>query len=68
MPATGKADVAGLWVALAERSTEQWQALPGIAGGRAQALRAFFSHPQVHALAARLAQAQVQGFDVPGPE
>jgi DNA ligase (NAD+) len=57
-------DVDGLsgWAALSHRGAADWQALDGIAAGRANQLVAFFSHPDVRALAARLHAAGVQGF------
>jgi DNA ligase (NAD+) len=57
-------DVDGLpgWAALSHRGAADWQTLDGIAAGRANQLVAFFSHPDVRALAARLHAAGVQGF------
>lgn len=54
------------WATLAERSVHQWQALPGVGSVRARALHAFFSHPQVNALAQQLAELGVAGF-TPSP-
>lgn len=50
------------WVTLADRSTEQWQDLPGVGPTRAEALRDFFNHPQLSALAQELAELDVAGF------
>lgn len=57
-------DAGGLsgWAALSSRGAADWQALDGIAAGRANQLVAFFSHPDVRALAVRLHAAGVQGF------
>ncbi|MFC5436503.1 NAD-dependent DNA ligase LigB [Rhodanobacter umsongensis] len=58
------ADTDGLssWAALSDRGAADWQALDGVEAGRAHQLVAFFSHPQIRALAARLHVAGVQGF------
>lgn len=50
------------WQQLARQERDQWQALPGIGALRAQQLQAFFQDPQVTALAAQLAAAEVDGF------
>lgn len=50
------------WSVLASRDLEHWQARPGIGPGRAAELLAFFRHPEVVALARRLAQAGIDGF------
>ena len=57
-------DVGGLsgWAALSNRGAADWQALDGIAAGRANQLVAFFSQPDVRDLAGRLHAAGVQGF------
>jgi DNA ligase (NAD+) len=57
-------DVGGLpgWTALSNRGAADWQALDGLAAGRANQLVAFFSQPDVRAMAVRLHAAGVQGF------
>ncbi|WP_017463098.1 NAD-dependent DNA ligase LigB [Dyella ginsengisoli] len=50
------------WATLASRSEAQWQAQPGIGAVRAHRLHAFFRHPEVMALAARLHEIGVAGF------
>jgi DNA ligase (NAD+) len=50
------------WTALSVRGAADWQALDGIAAGRANQLVAFFSQPEVRAMAGRLHAAGVQGF------
>ncbi len=50
------------WAALSQRAAADWQARDGIAAGRANQLVAFFSQPDVRALAAQLRAAGVQGF------
>jgi DNA ligase (NAD+) len=62
LPPTGGAQLAGDWSELAARSTEQWQSVPGIGAGRAAAVQAFFSHPQMQALAAQLRAQGIDGF------
>jgi DNA ligase (NAD+) len=62
LPPTGEARLEGPWQALAERSTEQWQAEAGIGPGRAAQLSAFFRDPQVLALSDVLRAAGVDGF------
>jgi DNA ligase (NAD+) len=61
MPA-GDADELSGWAALSNRGAADWQALDGVAAGRANPLVAFFRHPDVRALAVRLRAAGVQGF------
>ncbi|OAB51823.1 NAD-dependent DNA ligase LigB [Pseudomonas thivervalensis] len=62
LPPTGEARLQGPWQALAERTTEQWQAEAGIGPGRAAQLSAFFRDPQVLALSDVLRTAGVDGF------
>jgi DNA ligase (NAD+) len=62
LPPTGQAALADSWQALAQRSSEQWQAEAGIGPGRAAQLSAFFRDPQVVALSERLRVAGVDGF------
>ncbi|GEN29701.1 DNA ligase B [Halovibrio variabilis] len=58
----GSESVRGDWDDLADYQREQWQAVPGIGPVRADALVAFFSHPEVQAMARQLQQAGVAGF------
>ncbi|MBI6617319.1 NAD-dependent DNA ligase LigB [Pseudomonas corrugata] len=62
LPPTAQARLGGSWQALAERSTEQWQAEAGIGPGRAAQLSAFFRDPQVLALRETLHTAGIDGF------
>lgn len=62
LPPTGAASLTGNWDELAARSNEQWQAEPGIGPGRAATLRAFFQHPEVQILSARLRAQGIKGF------
>lgn len=50
------------WATLAARDAAQWQTEPGIGAYRAAQLVAFFAHPPVQALAARLREHTIQGF------
>ncbi|MEW5836600.1 MAG: NAD-dependent DNA ligase LigB [Pseudomonadota bacterium] len=50
------------WATLAARSVADWQSQAGIGATRARRLHAFFRHPAVVALAARLHEAGVSGF------
>ncbi|EHJ94194.1 NAD-dependent DNA ligase LigB [Vreelandella boliviensis] len=52
----------GDWNDLAGYQREQWQAVPGVGPVRADALVAFFSHPEMQRMAAQLNQAGVAGF------
>ncbi|SDO43865.1 NAD-dependent DNA ligase LigB [Vreelandella arcis] len=54
--------VRGDWYDLADYRREQWQAVPGVGPVRADALVAFFSHPEVQRMAHKLEQAGVAGF------
>lgn len=58
----GDTDGLSGWAALSNRTAADWLARDGIAAGRANQRVAFFSHPDVRALAARLHAAGVQGF------
>lgn len=61
MPPGGNARL-GDWYTLAGYQREEWQAMPGVGPVRAEALVAFFSHPEVQDMAAQLNQAGVEGF------
>lgn len=61
MPAGGDARL-GDWYTLAGYQREEWQAMPGVGPVRAEALVAFFSHPEVQNMAAQLNRAGVDGF------
>jgi DNA ligase (NAD+) len=61
MPPGGSARL-GDWPTLTDYRREQWQAIPGVGPVRAEALVAFFSHPEVQTMAAQLQQAGVEGF------
>lgn len=50
------------WSAAAARSVDAWQEVPGIGPSRAGDLVAFFTDPEVAALAAHLAAAGIDGF------
>lgn len=50
------------WVALSARDAAQWRAEPGVGAQRAEQLVAFFAHPPVQALAARLREHTIEGF------
>ncbi|MDR5900205.1 NAD-dependent DNA ligase LigB [Halomonas vilamensis] len=58
----GSEQASGDWVTLSAYQREQWQAFPGVGPVRADALLAFFSHPQVQRMALKLQQAGVAGF------
>jgi DNA ligase (NAD+) len=62
LPPSGAAPLADNWDELAQRSSAQWQRQPGIGPSRAAQLQAFFRHPEVQALRARLRMAGVAGF------
>lgn len=61
MPPAGNAALPD-WATLASRSTAEWQDQPGVGPGRAARLHAFFHHPEVEKLAARLHAAGATGF------
>lgn len=62
MPPAGDAVLAPTWTELASRSAAGWKAERGVGAKRALALQAYFSHPEVAALASRLGSAGVTGF------
>lgn len=61
MPPAGRAGLPD-WATLASRSTAEWEDQPGVGPGRAARLHAFFHHPDVVKLAARLHAAGTAGF------
>ncbi|WP_193074736.1 NAD-dependent DNA ligase LigB [Pseudomonas sp. FME51] len=65
MPPAGASELPGQWSVLAARTQANWQTQPGIGPYRARQLVAFFSHPQVELLRARLAAAGINGFTSP---
>ncbi|CDG52496.1 MULTISPECIES: NAD-dependent DNA ligase LigB [Halomonadaceae] len=58
----GSESVRGDWYELTGYQREQWQAVPGVGPVRADALVAFFSHPEIQQMARRLNDAGVAGF------
>lgn len=58
----GSESVRGDWETLAGYQREQWQAVPGVGPVRADALVAFFSHPDVQRMASQLHESGVAGF------
>lgn len=58
----GSESARGDWEALAGYQREQWQAVPGVGPVRADALVAFFSHPDVQRMTSQLNQSGVAGF------
>lgn len=58
----GSESVRGDWYELTSYQREQWQAVPGVGPVRADALVAFFSHPEIQQMARRLNDAGVAGF------
>lgn len=58
----GSESVSADWRDLVSNQREQWQAVPGVGPVRADALVAFFSHPEVQRMAGQLQQAGVAGF------
>ncbi|MGO3057201.1 NAD-dependent DNA ligase LigB [Halomonas sp. AOP43-A1-21] len=62
MPPAGSADLER-WPALIGYQHADWEALPGIGPGRAQALQAFFSHAQVQVMVRTLQTFDVDGFE-----
>jgi len=62
LPPAGGARLDDDWDQLASRSTEQWQAEPGVGPGRASKLVAFFNDPQVQALSQQLRVSGISGF------
>ncbi|UTD57049.1 NAD-dependent DNA ligase LigB [Halomonas sp. MS1] len=61
MPPGGNAQL-GDWDTLAGYTRSDWQAEPGVGPVRADALVAFFSHPDVQRMAAQLKLTGVEGF------
>ena len=61
MPPGGNAQL-GDWDTLASYTPTDWQAEPGVGPVRADALVAFFSHPDVQRMAAQLKLTGVEGF------
>ncbi|WP_346797020.1 NAD-dependent DNA ligase LigB [Halomonas sp. Bachu 37] len=51
------------WPSLTGYQRKEWQAVPGIGPVRADALVAFFSHPEVQRMAEQLKQAGIEGFN-----
>lgn len=66
MPPSGDAVLPEQWTVLAARTQQDWETQPGIGPHRARQLVAFFNHPQVESLRARLAAAGIHGFAVSG--
>lgn len=64
LPPTGSADLGNDWDTLADRSLAEWQAQPGVGPKRAEALYAFFRHPDVLDVKERLVDLNVKGFGV----
>lgn len=62
IPAPTQLELGNSWAALAERDAGQWQQEPGVGPTRAAQLVAYFQHPQVRSLAARLGEAAIEGF------
>lgn len=61
MPPGGNARL-GDWYTLTGYQHEDWQAVPGVGSVRAEALVAFFSHPEIQHMARKLNEAGVAGF------
>jgi len=62
IPAPRQLELGDSWAALAARDAAQWQREPGVGPSRASQLVAFFQHPQVRSLAARLHEEAIEGF------
>ncbi|MDR0279154.1 MAG: NAD-dependent DNA ligase LigB [Paucimonas sp.] len=62
IPAPTRLPLGDSWASLAGRSVERWQEEPGVGPLRARQLVAFFEHPQVRSLAARLGEQAIEGF------
>ncbi|MEB0092841.1 NAD-dependent DNA ligase LigB [Pseudomonas sp. CCI1.2] len=62
LPPTASVDLGNQWSQLATRTTDQWQAEPGIGPGRAAQLTAFFNDPHVQALSEQLRNHGIDGF------
>ena len=52
----------GDWNTLSGYQREEWEAMSGVGPARAEALMAFFSHPDIQTMAAQLQLAGVEGF------
>ncbi|XUO87125.1 NAD-dependent DNA ligase LigB [Halomonas sp. KM072] len=61
VPSGGSAEL-GEWATLEGLSRAEWQAQPGVGPVRAEALVAFFGHPEIQRMARQLQQAGVEGF------
>ncbi|WP_043198233.1 NAD-dependent DNA ligase LigB [Pseudomonas putida] len=61
-PLSKHLQLTGDWAELASRSAEQWQSVPGIGAKRSRQLVDFFAENEVQAIAARLAEAGIEGF------
>src|SRR5690606_42044191 len=66
MPPSGDAVLPEQWTVLPASTQQDWETQHGIGPHRARQLVAFFNHPQVESLRARLAAAGVHGFAVSG--
>ena len=62
VPPAARNNLEGGWQTLVARDTQAWLAIDGIGPGRAAQLSAFFSDPQVQALAETLRVAGIDGF------
>ncbi len=62
VPPAARNNLEGDWQTLVARDTQAWLAIDGIGPGRAAQLSAFFSDPQVQALAETLRVAGIDGF------
>lgn len=62
IPAPTRLELGDSWAALAARDATQWQGEAGVGPSRAAQLVAFFQHPQVRRLAARLQEEAIEGF------
>jgi len=62
VPAPTRLPLGDSWASLAARSEQRWQQEPGVGPLRARQLVAFFEHPQVRSLAARLGEQAIEGF------
>ncbi|MDI5919544.1 NAD-dependent DNA ligase LigB [Halomonas sp. LR5S13] len=51
------------WATLTGHGRRDWTALPGVGAERAEAQVDFFAHPEVQALARRLGEAGIDGFE-----
>ncbi|MGH8379551.1 NAD-dependent DNA ligase LigB [Pseudomonas sp.] len=62
IPAPRSAELGLDWHSLAARTADQWSSEAGVGTARAEQLLAFFSHPQVQALAEQLLDQGIEGF------